>query len=357
MSRLSIWNSGIKGLDYKFIDADISEHFGISGTAVYCHLYEGVWDQSANGIANAAIMDGGIYSVQDPLFLENRERKYSDIVYELRGVYNVGDVEGDMRQFGLFLTNDTIFVEFHLNDMVAQLGRRLISGDVIEFPHQRDDTIPGDKPAMNKFYVIEDANRATNGYSSTWYPHIWRVKCTPMTASQEYQDILDDQATDPFGLNTGNTIGDLLGTLDNNLAINNAVVEAARSNFIHRNFETQHFWIKPGTETGDQNPFVWAGDGIPPNGYETLGFGTAFPQANVGDYFLRTDYSPATLFRRVTKGWEIQEINYRDREWTSAHRLLFDFLNNEKTTTFKDGEVRDQLVPLHKAVVKPKADF
>jgi len=358
MARLSIWNSGRKGLDYKFTDRTISEFFGVSGTAVYVHRYEGVYDQTANGIANGSTMEGGISSIQDPLFLENRDRKYNDTIIELRGIYNVADVDFDMRQFGLFLQNDTIFLEVHLNDMVAMCGRRIIPGDVIELPHMRDDTIPGDKPAINKFYVVEDASKASDGYSSTWYAHIWRLKCTPMTGAQEYQDILDNQITDPFGLHDLGTLGNAITTIGIENSINNAVIEAARANFVNRNFETQQFWVMPGTELDDQLPWIFAGDGIPPNGEgKPLQSGLSFPEnPQVGDYFLRLDYSPSTLFRRVEFGWQIQEVNYRQQEWTAAHRLLYDFINNDKISDFKDGHSAPEKQNLSTAV-KARADF
>jgi hypothetical protein len=364
MARLSIWNSGRKGNDYKFIDRIISEFFGASGTAVYVHRYMGVYDQTANGIANGAVVDGGILGIEDPLFMENRNRKYDPTIIELRGVYNVTDVDFDMRQFGLFLQNDTIFLEVHLNDMLAMCGRRIIPGDVIELPHQRDDSIPSDilgvnQTAINKFYVVEDANRASDGYSSTWYPHIWRLKLTPMPASQEYQDILDQPNPGPWGLGDGpETIGNAITNLGQELGINNAVVEAARANFLNRNFETQQFWIMPGTETTDQLPWIFAGDGAPPNGEGApLQSGRSFPlNAADGDYYLRTDYNPPTLFRRVNIGWQIQEINYRHQEWTAAHRLLFDFINNNKITNYKDDTTAPEKTPLSSAV-KARADF
>src|SRR5882672_1224684 len=147
MPRLSIWDSGRKGADYRFIDQAISEFFGVGGTAVWVHLYLGP-DQQAypmvdtDGSTVPAFdpdhpMDStGSNTIQDVLFLENRERNYSDYVFELRGVYNLNDLDYDLRQFGLFLQSDTLYIEFHLNDMVEQLGRRLMPGDVLELPHR-----------------------------------------------------------------------------------------------------------------------------------------------------------------------------------------------------------------------------
>ncbi len=381
MAQISLWDNDRHGLNYKFIDGHISTYFNVSGTAVYVHKYLGVYDQSANGIANAALMDGGITAIQDALFLENRDRAYDPTIIELRGIYNVADVDFDLRQFGLFLQNDTIFLELHLNDMVALLGRRIVPGDVIELPHQRDDTIPGSEdnveaPALNKFYSVDDANRASDGYSATWWPHIWRLKCTPLVNSQEYADLLSQQATDPNGLSSTDlgasgfgdimgtgangavTLGDLLSNIADLESINNTVVDAALANFTQRNFETQQFWIMPGSEITGEIPWVFAGDGIPPNGEgQPLQSGTSFPSnPTIGDYFLRTDYSPNVLFRRVDNGWQQQEVNYRQQMWTAAHRLLYDFLNNEKTATFSDGLIANSRVAISQAV-KARADF
>ena len=90
--------------------------------------------------------------------MENRDRKYDPDVYDLRGVYNVSDNDFDLTQFGLFLTNDTLFITFHINDMIERLNRKLMPGDVLELPHLRDELLlTAEKEAINKFYV---ANRA-----------------------------------------------------------------------------------------------------------------------------------------------------------------------------------------------------
>ena len=354
MARLSLWNSGRKGADYHYQDRTISEFFGASGTSLYVHLYQGVYDQDAK---DGSLMPGGVTAIQDVVFLENRDRKYSDQVYEIPGLYNVTDIDFDLRQFGFFLQNDTIFIEIHFNDMIAMMGRKIVAGDVIELPHRRDDMMLDGSKAINRFYVVDDANFASDGYSSTWFHHIWRIKCAPMTAAQESSDILDKEGTDPFGFGTGSKLNDLMSTIGKELEINEKVVDQAKANFVRRNFETQQFWVVPGDETCNQQPWIFAGDGIPPNGAEMVGSGNSFPQDAVkGDYYLRTDYDPPTLFRKMERSWQIQEVNYRHQEWHAAHRLLVDFLNNDKVTTFDDGEQQAEKQALSK-VVKPRADF
>lgn len=354
MPRLSIWNSGIKGNTYRYIDKMVSQWMGASGTAVYVHKYLGPHDQQdpAAPVQQAAPT---VTSIQDVLFLENRDRRYSNEVFELRGVYNVNDIDFDLKQFGFFLSNDTLFIEFHLNDMMAMIGRKMMSGDVLELPHQRDDALLDEGKAINKFYVVEDVNRAADGYSPTWYPHVLRVKMSPMAAAEEYSDILEKQARDPFGMDTGR-LADLMSTLGKEQAINEEIVDAAIASVKGRNFETRHLYVMPGDETSFQKPWIFAGDGVPPNGKPAT-VGNSFPLVPAeGAYHLREDYTPSTLFRFQTGAWRIQEYDYRESEWSAAHSILKRFINNRKTVTFEDGEVKNERTGLHQAV-KPKADF
>jgi len=45
--------------------------------------------------------------------------------------------------------------------------------------------------ALKRFYVIEEVTRAAEGFSVTWYPHLYRAKCKPLVDSEEFKDILD----------------------------------------------------------------------------------------------------------------------------------------------------------------------
>ena len=380
VSGFSIWNSGRRGEDYEFFDRTISEYFFVGGTAAYIHLYQGVYDQAApvfdadgtpilpavNTVNPTGPETPSDLSIQDVLFLENRDRKYDTTIFELRTIYNVGDSDFDLRQFGMFLTNDTYFLEFHYNDMIALLGRKLMTGDVIELPHQRDEFLLDETPAINKYYQVEDANRASSGYSATWYYHIWRCKVTPMPASQEFHDILNKQSINPLGLPMFNadgspaTLGGLMGTLVTDLGINEAVVNNAIANFTKRYFETQQYWFQPGTtsETGAENPWVFCGDGIPPNGAVLVGQGNTFPLSPTqNEYYLRTDYCPPVLYMYSNNQWRRQEIDWRGTSWNVAHRLLESFINNDTIATYDDGETGPEKVNLSQTIMRPNVDF
>ena len=195
MPRLSLYRPE-KGNDYKFIDKTAWEMFQIGGTDVLMHKYLGAEATAKEGTPSEPKYDTlSPTNIQDMLFLENRDRKYDPDVFVMRGVYNVQDIDFNLSQFGLFLQNDTIFITFHINDTVEKLGRKIIPGDVIELPHLKDEYALNDlNYALKRFYVVEDVNRAAEGFSVTWYPHLYRAKCKPLVDSQEFKDILDQIA-------------------------------------------------------------------------------------------------------------------------------------------------------------------
>lgn len=382
MPRLSMWdnNRGGKSNDYNFLDRTISEFFGVSGPAIYIWKYLGPQidttfadDNDLFGLqpyTPAGTATGSstpnVTTIEDPLLLENRNRTYDTNRYELRGLFTKNDVGFDLRQFASFIDADNMYIEFHLNDMISQLGRKLLAGDVIELPSERDQFLLNGGPAINKFYVIQNASWASDGWSPTWYPHIWRVQCIPMPATQEYSDILNSPAYNPLGQpqtlpgtgapGTPATIGDLGSTLATELGLNLAVWDAAVLQVPERYFETQQFWIIPGTETGGENPWIFAGDGIPPNGATLSGQGISFPSSpTAGQYFLRTDFTPPTLFQYDGSGWLFQEADWR-QPWNVAHRLLESFINDTTTTTNDDYTTAPERTALSQAVTI-KADF
>ena len=93
MPRLSIFKPE-KGNDYKFFDRTIKEMFTVGGTDLHFHKYLGPYDQGDTTKDGPASPSEPQYSgdslnertIQDLLFLENRDRKYSPDVYVIRGV-------------------------------------------------------------------------------------------------------------------------------------------------------------------------------------------------------------------------------------------------------------------------------
>ena len=126
--------------------------------------------------------------------------------------------------------------------MIDILGRKLMVGDVFELPHLTDyhplnETIP---TALRRYYQITDGNYASEGFSSTWYPHLWRVKCEPLVDSQEYKDILNN-LTASDGVTP---IGQILSTLDTNLKINDAVIKEAEGNVPKSGYDVSTYYNK-----------------------------------------------------------------------------------------------------------------
>lgn len=370
---LTLWKgASVRTNDYKLIDRLVGEEYRVGGTEMYIHKYLGPIPQGATGDAtqpNTALDavnsdSANVLQIQDVLNMEIRDRKYDPDVFSLKGHYAITDTEFDLRQFGLFLSNETIFITFHINDMVASIGRTLMSGDVIEIPHRRDDLALGDF-SLPKYYVVQEGARPAEGYSPTWWPHIWRVKCDPMPAGQEYNDILNRPATDINGdpvidPQTGQTptLNQMLSTYDRELAINDAILEEAEKEVPFRNLQGQSYYVLE----GDLNDpvTIWAGDGIPPNQSKPVQQGVTFPQgAPAGTWILRVDYNPPILFKRVqvkpnVNVWKKHEINYR-KSWTPANRVLESFINNNTTTTLQDGSTIDERQNLRTAI-KPKLD-
>ena len=387
MPRLSIFKPE-KGNDYKFFDRNIKEMFTVGGTDLHFHKYLGPYDQGDTNKDGVASPTNPQYSgdslnertIQDLLFLENRDRKYSPDVYIIRGIYNVQDIDFNLSQFGMFLQNDTIFLTVHMNDIVERLGRKPMSGDVIEFPHMKEDySLDESIPiALKRYYVIEDVNRAAEGFSATWWPHLLRLKLKTLVDAQEFRDIIGDATT------TG-SLASYMSTYNKEKTINDAVVNQAESDAPKSGFNYKQYYVAPIDERGNirtdnvnstdrissdkpinsviDTPasshygFYLDGDGVAPNG-SPAGFGISFPSANVdkGDYFLRTDYLPNRLFRFDGTRWVKMEDSVRITmsNTDSKENWKTKFVNASGTTTI-NGLTVDQRQSLSNAL-KPKAD-
>ena len=373
MPPLTLWKgASVRTNDYKLFDRLISEEYRVGGTEFLVHKYLGPKPSNASGdftLPNTALdsLNSGttnVLEIRDVLNMEIRDRAYDQDVVALKGHYAISDTEFDLRQFGLFLSNETIFITFHLNDMVNSIGRTLMSGDVIEISHRRDDLALGDF-VLPKYYVVQEGARPAEGYSPTWWPHIWRVKCDPITDSQEYRDILQKPATDlngdliPNPNGTGTlTMADMLSTYNREIAINDQIVAQATAEVPFRNLQGQQFYVLEGQL--NQPVSILSTDGIPPNQSNPVTTSISFPPgAPAGTWVLRVDYSPPQLFQRVQQGnnavWTRHEIDYRT-SWTPSTAALAGFINNSNvTSTLQNGVVVSQQQDL-RTVLRAKLD-
>jgi hypothetical protein len=388
MPRLSIFKPE-KGNDYKFFDRNIKEMFQVGGTDLHFHKYIGPYDQGSSQKDGDASPSQPQYSgdslnertIQDLLFLENRDSKYADDIYIVRGIYNVQDADFNLSQFGMFLQNDTLFLTVHLNDMVERIGRKPMAGDVIEFPHMKEDySLDESIPiALKRYYVVEDVNRAAEGFSQTWWPHLLRLKMKTMVDSQEFRDIIGDAATE-------GSLASYMSTFNREKTINDQVVKQAEEDAPKSGFNYKQYYVAPIDERGNirtdnvnttttstssdktvnaviDSPasshygFYLDGDGVAPNGHPA-GFGISFPNSNIdkGDYFLRTDFLPNRLFRYDGTRWVKIEDSVRITTTNNDSRANYKtgFVNNSSSDTI-NGLTTKQRQSLTDAL-KPKAD-
>jgi hypothetical protein len=359
--------------------------FTIGGTDLNIHKFLGAENPAVGeGTADQPTYDAvKETNIQDLLFLENRDRKYDPDIYSMRGIYNVQDIDFDLSQFGLFLSNDTLMLTIHINSSVKTLGRKIMSGDVIELPHLKDEHALNDHSvALKRFYVVEDVNRAAEGFSHTWYPHLYRLKLKQIYDGQEYAEILDL----PSEEGSANTLRDLLSTYEKEMQISDAVVAQAAVDAPKSGFDINHYYSiatnedgsvalqtaddadidasnlmgadavnsKPDRE-GYSGYLVGTGD-IAPNG-APFGFGIQFPTNNEdGDYFLRTDFLPNRMFRYDGTRWVKVQDDIRMSLSNTLERQTqkSSFINNTKTSQI-DGETVNERQSLSKAL-KPRAD-
>ena len=323
-----------------------------------------------------------VKNIQDLLLLENRDRTYDTDIYTIRGIYNVQDLDFDLSQFGLFLTNDIVFMTIHITSSVKILGRKIMPGDVIELPHLIDEYASNDfQYALKRFYVVEDVTRAAEGYSMTWYPHLYRIKMKQIYDGQEFNDILDQKVSDDDNV----TIRDLLSTSSVELDINQSVIDQAEADAKMSGYETKHFYTLAVNEDGTMNlksvddsafdstameisDYIYntptklgykgylIGLDEAPNG-ALYGSGISFPLENdIGSYFLRTDFKPNRLFRYDGNRWVkvIDDVRETLTNTDTRKTLLGTFINNTNTSEI-GGDIVEERQSLSKAL-RPKAD-
>jgi hypothetical protein len=265
-----------------------------------------------------------------------------------------------------------------------------MAGDVIEFPHMKEDySLDESIPiALKRYYVVEDVNRAAEGFSQTWWPHLLRLKMKTLVDSQEFKDIIGDATT-------AGSVASYMSTYNREKTINDQIVAQAEQDAPKSGFNYKQYYVAPIDERGNirtdnvnteaqrassdkkvnaviDTPasshygFYLDGDvklnddgtvdGVP-NG-NPAGFGSSFPTSGVdkGDFFLRVDYLPNRLFRYDGTRWVKIEDSVRITTTNNDSRSNYKtgFVNNSTSSTI-NGLTVGQRQALTDAL-KPKAD-
>jgi len=373
MPRLSLYKP-TKSNDFRYLDRTIKEMFTVGATDLLVHKYLGPQNTGpSSDLTQPQITTPDPLAIQDLLFLENRNRTYDPNVYRLRGHYNVQNLDFDLSQFGLFLTNDIIFITVHYNDMIDLIGRKLMVGDVFELPHLTDyhplnEAIP---VGLRRYYQITDANYASEGFSQTWYPHLWRIKCEPLVDSQEFANVLTEPTnTDtymgnwsetvayklgytvsyggkiytpvaepvPAGtlptdttwwkVDTAGTLKDLISTYNKNIAINDAQLAEAARIVPEVGYDRSQLYIVP--TTLDNTPAAPVNIITDSTGGPSLGTGTvsmiASQQYKNSSFAIKVSTSAAknmTAGQRVTLSTGVTSVSATD---TGSGRMYGDYV-------------------------------
>ena len=349
--------------------------FTVGSTDLYVHKYLGPTNQGPSidytqpeyDILNPT-------NIQDLLFLENRDRTYDPNIYRLRGHYNVQNLDFDLSQFGLFLNNDIIFITIHYNDMIDLIGRKLIVGDVIELPHLLDynplkETIP---TALKRFYQITDGNFASEGFSPTWYPHLWRIKCEPLVDSEEFSQILsepinqdnylglwDANKTYPAGyvvtygdknyttlsdvpvgvlptnttfweLDPNQDLRDILATYNKNLEVNNAILAEAARILPKAGYDNSNLYIVPTYGEYSENTQLSGkyNQPAPPTNLVTTSAGAPITVSGTVAMMRNPKYKTASPVIRISKA-AIQSIWDMTADMGGGQLAVFNQMNLE----------------------------
>jgi hypothetical protein len=211
---------------------------------------------------------------------------------------------------------------------------------VLEVVHMRDELPLNQNSApIPKYYVVQDAMWPAAGFGTTWYMHTWRVKCTPIIDTEEFQSILQNPegqadtdlswqnslgAASVAGTGAGvpnnstgasTASGSSASTLATDLQITQVLNAAAKAAVRKRAFFIQHFYIRPSNVKVRDGLITWLmnDNAIPPNWTgDFIPSGITFPQEPCpGDYFIRTDYEPIALFHRVETSWRRVQDEWR----------------------------------------------
>lgn len=297
-----MWKKG-RTTDYSFIDRNIAEQYNIGGVDMWLYAYVG--PKSVNSGDDITLQSGksqlDISSIGDIIFGESAHREYNLEAITLSAVYQVQEATPDLKMPGIFFNFNTMDITVHYNTMMSRVGRKIMPGDVIELPNLRDFDVIGKDSGLNRFYVVQDSFRTSEGYSVTWQHHIFKLRVKPLTDSPEYSDITggnNNFPDDPNDPNNGNgnssSGGSENSNYDNEMDIMNKIIMQADDEVPYIHWTNEHIY--------DDRTDIWDLSRVILNGYE-------FPDdPSPNMFFIKKTYP--ILYELDGNSWHIVDVKY-----------------------------------------------
>lgn len=295
-----MWKKG-KTNDYKMFDRTIAESYNIGGVDMWVYTYQG--PSGNNGSTDETLPDyssgsGSVSSIGDLIFGETTQRNYSLTAITIPAVYQVQEATPDLKIIGLMFNFNTMDITVHYNTMMQLIGRKIIPGDIIELPNLRDNDVIGKDVGLNRFYLVQDSFRTSDGYSATWQHHIFKLRVKPLTDSPEYSGLMGDNDYTGSDINNPDSSGDN-GENSNSsynveMNIMNAIIRQGDNEAPYVHWTNEHIYNDLVDKEYLARYII--------NGYE-------FPVKPAKDMFFLKDYYP--ILHTLNNGnWEIEQSTF-----------------------------------------------
>ena len=298
-----MWKKG-RTTDYSFIDRNIAEQYNIGGVDMWLYAYVGPKQLKTNDDGTLSDGEGqsDVTKIGDLIFGEAAQREYNLEAITLSAVYQVQEATPDLKMPGIFFNFNTMDITVHYNTMMQRVGRKILPGDVIELPNLRDFDVIGKDSGLNRFYVVQDSFRTSEGYSVTWQHHIFKLRVKPLTDSPEYSAItggdnnFPDNPDDP---NNGSGNSDSNGgsensNYNNEMDIMNRIIMQADDEVPYIHWTNEHIY--------NDRSDIWDLARVILNGYEF----PEYPSPNM--FFIKKTYP--VLYEYENSTWGIVDVNY-----------------------------------------------
>lgn len=309
------------------------------------------WGVQALEMYDYAVTNIG--NIQDKILLENRDRDYQTDPIQLKGYYDLINVNTDLTRFGIEIPSANYQIKINFNTCVERLGRPMVIGDILELPSETQYTTS--LQPIKRYLEVTDVTWDAGSYTPGWQPINLLVTAEPAMASQETQDIFGDLAkhVDSSGLfstdDGNNTMYQDFSTVDQTIsqtALTQVPERGSEGSNTIRYFTPEELASAkaqgfPHLNRQGFNPYgLYVEDAIPQNGAPYTEGPTLPANPKNGDYHRLTfegasKHVPAQLkrFSAVKNRWLYLETDRRE-QMNSQHPVLTEYTTTKSPKIF-----------------------